>query len=106
MKIRPIFDQSCAGGSATTTGSTFRMDASGNDDSVIVVQFYTGAGALNDIALQGRLSAHSSGASTNWATLTTGGGGAIQIVPRCLEYRAQVVNTNASAQTFACYLGL
>lgn len=102
MKLIKILDQSCAG-SSTTTGSAFKCPIPITDTQTALVQFATDSVAPGDIALQGRLSDHAS--LTTWQEITLLANGAIQIVPRCFEYRIVVTNSSGSAVNVAAWIG-
>lgn len=103
MKIRQLMKQTIAG-STTVTGSIFDMQATMSTESTAVVQLSSAdGGALADITIRGRLDMSS---DSPWWDLTTGASGGIQIVPRCAQYQAYVVNTNVAAKQFTVMVGV
>ncbi len=102
MKLQQIFSASTAG-NATTTGSGVVARIPIVDSQTAVVQFSSDTSAPGDIALQGRLTDHAS--LTTWSEITLMANGAIQVIPRCLEYRVIVTNSTGSTVNTAVWVG-
>jgi hypothetical protein len=102
MKLQKIFEGSTAG-STTTTGSAVSARIPIVDGQTAVVQFSSDSIAPGDIALQGRLTDHPT--LTTWSEITLMANGAIQVIPRCLEYRVVVTNTAVTTINTAVWVG-